>query len=812
MIYKDESHSVEKRVKDLLARMTLAEKVAQLKAVLPMMVLDGEEVSVEKLRQVAEHGIGRIPQFPMPFYRGPESVAKAYNAIQRYMVEETRLGIPFLPQVECLNGFVAADAASFPPPIALASSFRPDLVEKMAGIIQDQMRAVGARFGLAPVVDLARDPRWGRVYETFGEDTYLSTAFGVAYSKGLQGPDLRRSVVCCAKHFLGYSTTQSGLNAAEVQATPRDLYDNYGTPFEAMFRLNDIQGIMCTYSAIDGKPVSISSEILRDLLRDRMGFTGTAVCDGGSIEMAYNRQRSVPTMKDAGIQALKAGLDADAPMTEAYHFLEEAVESGELDEAYVDEAVSRVLSQKFALGLFDEPYVAEDAVSSHYHLPETDALSKELSDESIILLKNDGVLPLAADAGTVAVIGPHGDSLSSLFAGYSYPATLQLLSAILARRQASMTGVTDHMQEDPASDLFAFTKGKDPAEFIESYIAEKYGALSVAEAIRRHASGDVRYAAGCPVSDEDRSGFEEVIEAAKTADVVVLAMGGTCGWGPDSTSGEGKDRASLDLPGVQEELMREIAAVGKPVILVLFNGRPMSINWAAENVDAILEVWFPGPKGGEAVADVLFGKVNPSGRLPVTVPKSIGQIPIHYNHKAGSGYVKVAEGGRMGSLFFSGGYTDIENVPLFEFGFGLSYTTFEYEELRITEKNVPIDGTVTIEADVRNSGRVAGGEVMQLYFRDKESFITRPVKELVGFRKVALEPGEEKTVIFEVAMSQLGFTNHEGRFVVEPGTIEVMVGASSSDIRLRDEFTITGETRELSGRRTFLSKSSNSER
>lgn len=816
MIYKDKNVKIEDRVEDLLARMNLEEKIAQLKSILPNMVLNiqSRQIDYEKLKHFGKDGLGRIPQFAMPFMEGAKSVALAYNAIQKFFVEETRLGIPFLTQVECLNGLVAADATAFPAPILLASSWRPELVEKAASHINDQMVALGMRFGLAPVVDLARDPRWGRVYETYGEDKYLSSAFGVAYSKGLQKEDLTQSAISCAKHFLGYSTTEGGLNVAQVVASPRELYDHYATPFEAMIKENNIQGIMCTYSAIDGQPVSLSKPILTDLLRDKMGFTGTAVCDGGSIEMAYNLQRAVPSMKHAAIEALKAGLDTDAPVTEAFNYLKEAVEDGSLDIAYVNQACRRVLHQKFALGLFEQPYVDIENVDKVFNNPKASKLSKQLSDEGIIMLKNNGVLPLdSKKKEKIAVIGPHGDSLSLLFAGYSYPATIEMMMNMLKGSNVTMTGVTDKSSTGSnIEELFGKSSGMMTGFDIESYIRTKYNCLTIKEAISNKIAYEVSYAKGCDITSEDRSNFNQAIEIAKDADVVVMTLGGKCGWSPDCTSGEGKDRASLELPGVQEELLKSIHSLGKKIVLVLFNGRPLTISWAQEHIDAILDVWFPGPQGGSSVADILYGDINPSGKLPVTVPKKIGQIPMYYNHPAGSGYQRFkAPKGLLISLdsMFGGRYTDMmENVPLYPFGHGLSYTTFEYQNLVLNEKKVAVDESLDISLDLTNTGLVSGQETVQVYVRDEESFVTRPVKELVGFHKVSLEPNETKRISISIPMTLLGFTNHDNCFVVEPGKMSLFIGSSSQDIRLNDTFTIIGETTNIKNQRTFLSTSS----
>lgn len=818
MLYKDKNAKIEDRVEDLLSRMNLEEKIAQLKSILPTMILDiqSQQVDIEKLKHFGRYGLGRIPQFAMPFIDGAKSVALAYNTIQKFFVEETRLGIPILTQVECLNGLVAADATSFPTPILLASSWKPELVEEAVSIINEQMVALGLRFGLAPVVDLARDPRWGRVYETYGEDKYLTSAIGIAYSKGLQKENLKESAISCAKHFLGYATTEGGLNMAQVVSAPRELYDHFATPFEAMIKENNIQGIMSTYSAIDERPVSISKPILTDLLRDKMGFTGTAVSDGGSIELAFNLQRAVPSMMDAAIEALKAGLDADAPITEAYNHLQEAVENGSLDISYIDKACRRVLYQKFALGLFDQPYANIENVDKVFNNPEADKLSKKLCDEGIILLKNNGILPLDnVKTKKLAVIGPHGDSLRLLFAGYSYPATIEMMMNMMQGFDVTMAGVTDKSATNADIDgVFVDSlRSKTLNAFdMETYIRTKYHSLTIKEALKNKEKHEVVYAKGCDVSSVDRSNFDQAIVIAKDADVVIMTLGEKCGWSSDCTCGEGKDRASLDLPGVQEELLKTIHSLGKKIVLVLFNGRPMTISWAQEHVDAILDVWFPGPQGAVSIADILYGDVNPSGKLPITFPRKIGQIPMYYNHPTGSGFQRIkSPDGLLGSMeeIFGGGYTDMaENAPLYPFGHGLSYTTFDYHNLVLSNKCVSIDDTLDISIDITNTGSFSGQETVQVYIRDEEAYVTRPIKELVGFHKLTLEPNESKRVLFSIPMTLLGFTNHNNQFVVEPGKMSLFVGSSSLDIRLSDSFEIVGETKIVQKQRTFLSKSS----
>lgn len=815
MTYKDNSKDIKARVNDLLKRMTLEEKVAQLQGTIPMVLISDNKIDKEKLKSVMPNGMGTIPQFPMPFIRSAKDVAVAYNTVQKYCIEETRLGIPVMPQVECLSGVTAADATSFPAPIGMASTFEPQLVHDATTIIGQQMRAItGGSNALAPVVDLARDGRWGRVSETFGECSYMNSVFGTSYVRGLQSDgDLTKGVHACAKHFLGYSYSQGGLNCAPIEIGQRELYEQFGRPFETMFHEADLTGVMCTYSEINGKPVSVSKEILRHLLRDDMGFQGSAVCDGGSIERTCSVQHTAKDMREAAVMALRAGLDGDTPMPMAYPELVDAVKDGELKEIEIDEAVMRVLKIKFELGLFDNPYVDENAISSVFHQKEHDEKSCEIAEKSITLLKNDNkLLPLSKDLRKVAVIGPHGNDVQSLFSGYTYGALLQ--AAIGGA--FTMMGVNEAVEESGGMDEFANAMKQsqndenfDANTFIEGVVKDMFRARSISEEIQsKLIDGSITYARGCNIDDEDTSMFAEAVKTAESSDVVVMTIGGKVGWG-SSTSGEGQDRASLQLPGVQEELLKAIKQTGKPMVLVLFNGRPMTINWASKNVDSILEVWFTGPQGGKAIADILFGDKNPGGKLPVTVPRATGQIPMYYNHKRGAGYDRELEDDQnTGSLehIFGGGYTDIENTPLYHFGYGLSYSEFDFIDYDLSCLKVDSEGELKVSAFVKNVSDRDGDEVVQFYIQDTEAKVTRPVKEMVGFKRITLKSGEMKKVTMTLKMSQLGFYDENMQFVVEPGKMKIMIGNSSKDLFFKDNFEIVGKKRNLKGKRSYISE------
>ena len=807
MTYKDARLPIEQRVDDLLAQMTLEEKVAQLCCVLPRMVMDGQAPDPGLMIKYMANGLGRMAQFSMMFSENPEQIAECANRLQKFVLENTRLGIPLMFQNEALNGFTAVGATNFPTPIALASTWEPELVEQAAHVIREQMRATGVHIALTPVIDLAQDPRWGRGHETFGEDPYLSSAFGAACVHGLQGDDLRTGVISCAKHFLGYSISQGGLNMAAVRIGERELYETFARPFETAIHESDLGMVMVTYSEIDGQPVSVNKAILRDLLRDKMGFQGSATCDGGSIELTVTKQHVAKNMQEAAIMAIQAGLDGDTPVAEAYHELVGAVKQGLVDVAYVDQAVRRTLTIKFRLGLFENPFVEVNKVRAAFEKPAHRQLARTLAAHSITLLKNDGRLLPLKNVKTIAVIGPHADSVrDSLFAGYSYPAMVEMLKNLRRGGRASMQGVADKAvgQDNGKSDRIELLAPLGDLGDIDEFIERQYGSLSLRAAIAQRKGVDVIYAKGCGIGDSSKEGFAEAVEAARKADVALVTLGGRSGWGKDCTCGEGLDASSIELMGVQQDLLQAIHATGKPVVLVLFDGRPLAIPWAAEHIPAIIHAWFPGQAGGEALADVLFGDVNPGGKLPVTIPRSTGQIPLFYNHKAGSGYQTVYTEGPASFLGY--GYVNESHLPLFAFGHGMSYTLFEFDDLQLSAKQVDSAGEIAIACSIKNGGDVVGSQVVQLYLHDDEARVTRPVQELVGFKRVELQPGERCQVTFTVKMSQLGFYNHEMQFVVEPGNMQVMIGASSDDIRLKGVFEITGETVPLIGKRSYLSR------
>lgn len=803
-LYKDPSQPVEKRVEDLLGRMTLEEKAAQLCGNLMPSCVENGTVNTEKLKELFPNGHGRFTQYSMAGLTDPEMIAQISNEIQHYFVEETRLGIPVALQTENLCGWPGAGGTLFPSMANVGSTWQPELAKEMSAVIGQESRAAGANSAMSPVIDVSRDPRWGRTYETFGEDPYLISQMGVAYIQGMQG-DKENGVACIAKHFLGYAETQSGLNCAAARINDRELYETFATPFEAADKLANVSGMMANYGEIDGMPVGANKHIARELLRDKMGFKGMLTSDGAAIMKMWNFYHIADSYKEAGLLAKKGGLDTEIPVGGAFAQLPDYVRDGQLDEALLDESVRRILTIKFEYGLFEHPYVDASKVKEAMTNSDKQSLGRRIAERSLILLKNDGTLPLKKGA-KVAVIGPHADNLRYPVSGYTYPAYIEMVEAALTQPNAvSFNGMADeaaNQKEEKAKSPFAaafemYKPGELAALGGMNQVLRGMGATSLKEELAGRY--EVRYAQGCSIIGEDKTGFDQAVQAAQESDVAVLALGGNCGW-VNVTGGEGKDRQSLALPGVQQQLLEAVAATGKPVVVVLYGPGCFAVNWAAEHAAAIVQAWMPGPSAGKAVADVLDGTVNPGGKLTVTIPRSEGQIPLYYNHKVGSGYTDGADS--FASAIFSGGYVDGSNRPLYPFGYGLSYTSFAVENLE-TDAQVSTDGVVTVRCTVKNTGERTGSEVVQLYTHFNGAHVTRPNKQLQGFVRVDLAPGEKKTVTFRLACSQLGYYNEEMEFVVEPGTLDVLAGASSENLPLRAQVQLTGPAVNVMGKRTY---------
>jgi beta-glucosidase len=669
----------------------------------------------------------------------------------------------------------------------------------MADIMRRQMRATGMLHALAPVMDVARDARWGRVTETYGEDPYLVSAMSVAFTRGMQGTDLRDGVLVCAKHFLGYAVTDAGQNMAATAVGPRELYDVYARPFEAAIRLAGLAGVMASYSEFEGVPIHVSRAILTDLLRGRMGFTGTVVSDYNGVGWAQTRQLVAPTPEDIGALALAAGMDVELPGIHGYGtVLVQAVKHGKVTESQVDESVRRVLRDKFALGLFENPYVKEDPVVIRTVASEGNDLSRRLAVESVTLLKNDkNLLPLGRGIKRVAVIGPHADSTMVGFPHYTYLAAVPMLGVAVKLGMFPMPGVGEVPKEGMAA-LKAELAG---AGDLEQYARKEYGAVSLAEAVRKLLPGArVTVVAGIGVLPAQRTDVPAAVAAAKASDLVILYVGGKAGWyGDDLTEKEGGDTANIDLPPQQGALVNAITALGKPTIAVVSMGRPQGLASLIDKLPAVLTAYYGGPHQGTVLAEAIFGVTNPSGKLPITIPRHVGQVPIHHGQRHGSGY-------RRNKADIHRGYLDMPSTPLFAFGHGLSYTTFEYSPLTLASDRVDVGGELHASLTIRNTGKRRGTEIVQLYAADTATGVTLPAQQLIGFARVDLEPGASRTLSFVVPMSVLAYTGLSGELVMEPGPVEVSAGSGSSDIRSSATFTVTGRMRVIKGEdRAFFS-------
>ncbi len=761
--YRDPAASIEERVDDLLSAMTLDEKIAQLACLWsPAFVREGSFDADFAAAQMP-HGIGQVTRIGAATGLRPRESAAFMNAIQRVAVERTRLGIPIFVHEESTGGYCARDATVFPQGLGLAATWDPVLVGEVAGVIREQLRAVGARLALAPVMDVARDPRWGRVEETYGEDPVLAGALAVAYVRSLQTDDVSHGVIATGKHFLGYALSEGGRNWAPVQLGPRELREVYAEPFAAAVRDGGIAAMMNSYASVDGMPCCASRAIFTDLLRDELGFDGGVVSDYVAIPALQSYHRVAASAGEAARLALTAGIDMELPTQECYGGpLKAEVEAGRLSVELVDVAVRRVLRLKFRLGLFEQPYVDAEAAPSVFDTLAQRALARTAAAESVVLLANDGVLPLAPTVRRLAVIGPGADDPRLLQGDYHYPAHVEIVCDV-------PQGLIDSSVPPRAGGDYA------PGSYYTPHVTPLVGLKA--------ALGDqaeILHARGCDVLGVDRSGFDEAVAAARSAEVTIAVVAGKSGLKRPATVGEFNDAANLDLTGVQQELLDALARTGTPLVVVVLSGRIHTLARVAACANALLYLCPPGEEGGNGLSGVLTGAVNPSGRLPVTLPRSVGQVPIYAGHRAGGDRVMML-----------GDYVDSPTTPLFPFGHGLSYTSFSYADFAVRPGSTtqPTEIAVT----VRNSGARAGTEVVQLYVRDEVASVARPDRMLIGFARLPLEPGQACRLAFTVHPSRLAFFDPLMRFVVEPGEFTFSVGASATDIRAMHTVPIEGE-------------------
>lgn len=662
------------------------------------------------------------------------------------------------------------------------------------------MVAAGFRRALSPVMDVARDPRWGRIGESYGEDPTLCAQMSVAFVKGLQGENYADGAAATGKHFLGYSNCVGGLNIASNPIAPRELREVYAKPFQAAITNADMLSIMNSYGTIDGDMVIGSKEILSDLLRDEMHFKGAVVSDYKSIDK-LNDHNLCATPEEAGIESLIAGLDVECPIPYGFKAdLLEAVKEGKLSQEVIDTAVLRVLYVKFELGLFENPYPHIDNLEAEFADPTNREKSLEMAHKSIVMLKNDGTLPLPKRGKKIALVGPHANHLRLMFGGYTYPASTEMR---LARSMSEMEGMGSYDNADmnrmrAKDDGFRQSEPFQGSMVLREHslatdkLQELYGDITptLLVSLQNACENDIVYVKGCDIAGDDRSEFEQAIAAASEADIVIVAVGGKYGWGKHCTIGEGIDSYNIGLPGIQAEFAKSICETGKPCVIVHMDARPLSDVYLAEHAAVILECWFPGMTGGEPIADVLFGDYNPAGRLPVTIARSAGQIPIFAGHKLGDSYHSTMVISR---------YCDGTKFPLFHFGHGLSYTSFAYSDLMVEQEG----NSVQISCCVTNVGEVAGDEVAQLYVSDKLATMVRPAFELAGVKRVHLAPNETKQITFTCDLSQFAFLNKEMKWVVEAGEMGVHIGGSSEMQPLNGEFTIPATFEVIGRERAF---------
>lgn len=733
---------VSERVRALHAQMTLEEKLAQLVGywldqngtVAPMQSeMASGQMDSGDLAKITQHGVGHYTRVYGTRPVEPAERAAWLWAEQRRLKRETRLGIPALVHEECLTGLAAWQAATFPTPLAWGASFDPDLVQEAARAIGDSMRELGIHQGLAPVLDVIRDPRWGRVDECIGEDPYLVGTIGTAYVRGLQDAGVHATL----KHFVGYSGSRAGRNHAPVSAGPREVADVFLPPFEMAVLDGGVRSVMNSYTDVDGVPMASSTEYLTTILRERWGFDGVVVADYFAIAFLQVMHAIAADRGEAAALALEAGIDIELPTGDAYlQPLADRISAGSFDEAFVDRAVLRALTQKEELGLLD-PDAFEDEPPPQIDLdsPRHQELARRLAEESVVMLSNDGVLPLnrwETEPARVAVVGPNADRAEALMGCYSFA------NHVLA-----------HHPEFPI--------GFEIPTVVEAFSAAFAGAGMTRP--------ELVFAEGCTVEGDDTSGFTEAVTAVEGADVAVVVVGDQAGLFGRGTVGEGNDCESLELPGVQRQLVEALLSTGTPVVMVLLTGRPYAIGWALDGPGArpaaVLQAFFPGEGGGLAIADVVTGLVNPSGRLPVSMPRSTGAQPYSYLHPILGGPSDV---------------TSTDSTPARPFGFGLTYTTFTYSDLEV-DASVESGGTFAAAVTVTNTGAVAGSDTVQLYGHDVRGTIVRPVAALLGYARVELEPGTSSRVTFSVPTTRFAFSDRRLIRIVEPGDVEVWVGS-----------------------------------
>jgi beta-glucosidase len=760
--YLDPTQPVGVRVRDLLDRMTLEEKAAQTAS--PF----GTAVDAH---QPPALGWGTATAAIAALNLPPREAAARVNELQRKHIEHTRLGIPVLLAEEALLGFKVQGATTFPDAIAQAATWDPDLIAEMGAEIGAQMTTLGARMALSPLADVARDPRWGRVGETYGEDPYLVGATASAFVRGLQNSNPDAPVIAALKHFVAYGASDGGRNTEPAQVGDRLLREFYGVPFEMAIRDGGANGIMPSYNDLDGVPVTGSPELLDDLLRGDYGFDGLVISDLDAIGQLHTKHGVSASFVAAFADAIRAGVDIDLDNRVSTDRVVEAVQTGLLSEVELDRAVAAILRAKFRLGLFENPYIDIDSVPETLDSPAARSLARRVAEESIVLLKNDPVdgtplLPLSSTPGTVAVIGPNADRPLGQLGHYAYQVLDSMTKrfALAANPQARLEDVEELRGRTGADDATLLVETVPLVTFLEG-IRDRLGD-----------DADVLYEAGCPVERIDRSGIPAAVEAARRAEVAVLVVGDQAGINGFGTVGEGLDSATCELPGVQRELVEAVLDTGTPTIVVLSHARPYILRWLADRAPAIVSAWLGGEEAGAATAAVLFGDVNPAGRLPIAMLENVGSAPVPY----------------WRTLQTSDSYVDGSAGALFPFGHGLSYSQFEYSNLQLQTPEVGTEGVIRATFTVKNTSQRAGDEVVQIYGRDLVGRTVRRTRVLLGFKRLTLAAGEEQSVLVEIPTEMFALWDRRDGWVVEPGAVRLFIGGSSAATPLRGRVELVG--------------------
>ncbi|TAP45932.1 beta-glucosidase [Arthrobacter sp. S39] len=781
----------------LLDKLSLDEKMAQVSCYFPTDITQTGDFS-----ERFPFGIGEVSCLEARSALTRDEVTAFQRTVQAEAMAGSGHGIPAIFHMEGLCGAYIPGATAFPSGLGRAASFDVDLEYAVGQIVGKQERALGITHTLAPVLDVSRDPRMGRQGETYGEDPSLAAALGVACTLGLQGEDAAgRRTEAVAKHFLGSHHTEGGIHGAHCNVPDRLLVEVYGKPFQAAITVGGLRGVMPSYNSVGGEPMSASVRLLKTLLREQMGFDGLLVSDYGAVGNLHTVQHVAQSPAHAGLAALRAGMDVELHVPQGFgRELQEWFADGRADVALLDRAVREVLTAKFRMGLFEHPFAPDPAERESAFQSSTDReVAVQSARESLVLLSNDGGLPLRPDVRTLAVIGCHAATARYFFGGYTH---YSMAEGKLAAN-SSMAGLTTSSENHqtvtntvPGTTIEA----SDGPAFEELLQHQQPGIRSLLEELRiRMPETEVSWAYGYPIAGDDDSGHNEAIALAEKADVVLLTLGGKHGTASIASMGEGIDATDINLPPCQDNLIVKLASLGKPMIGVHLDGRPVSSDAADTHLAALLEAWSPAEGGAEAIVDVLTGAHDPSGRLPVSIAHNAGQVPVYYNHPHGSAW-------HQGSSIGFSDYVDAPHTPRYPFGHGLSYTTFDYADLTLSKHEVGRGDTVDISLTVTNSGDRAGTEVVQLYISDRFAVVSRPVLELAGFRRLELEPGQTAQVEFHLDISQLAFLDDNMRWRVEAGEVDIMVGSSSNDLRLTETLSVTsdalidGRTREFYAR------------